>query len=215
MNKYVSFPTKEEELKFVRANHYNIRQIENPSEELQLAAVETFGFAIEYIDNPSEAVKLAAVKNFGQAIQYIDSPSEEVMLAALNQDFDSIGCFANQISDEFITNIISKCVNISSFSFLRFLQCKHLSNELKKQFIQRDVSAIQYLINPSEELKIFAIKTSPRAFYYIKDYDTIMKTKEYWDNDYFPFYLKENMFSLTEDQYQEILQIYNTLELFK
>jgi len=89
--KEIENPSEAVQLAAVKRNGYAIRHIENPSEKVQLAAVQQNGNALRFIKNPSEAVQLQAVKqDDGGAIQYIENPSEAVQLAAVKQSPEAI-----------------------------------------------------------------------------------------------------------------------------
>jgi uncharacterized membrane protein YcgQ (UPF0703/DUF1980 family) len=84
--------------------------------------------------------------------------------------------------------------------------------------VSKDGNLIGQIENASKEVLIEAIKNKTTAYYYLgnhkHNYEVIMETKQYWDTSFYS-YLTLKEFNLTEEQYKEVLEIYNTLDLFK
>jgi hypothetical protein len=154
-------------------------------ETTQIGWVKYAPSNIKKIFNPSEAVQLAAVKRDGTAIRWIHRPTNLVKLEAVKKSPQAI------------------------------LYIKKPSEELQLLAINKSVEVLQYIVKPSEFIQMEAIKKDRRAYIFIKDFNIIKNSKQYWDNNDFHYYLSKKLLPLTEEQYQEVLEDYNTLQLFK
>lgn len=175
--------SEEELIDVVTKDPDNIYWVEDPSETLQLAAINADCWAIGRIKNPTLAAQLAAVNINAPTISRIKNPFYEVQVLAVTKHDDSIRYINNP------------------------------TEEIMLLAVKQDGYNICNIKNPSERVQIEAIKDTTEAYFYIKDYNIIKKTKEYWDKTFYNCLVK-NIFRLTPEQRAEILEEYNVLRLF-
>jgi hypothetical protein len=168
----------------VTKNPDQIRWIEDPSEAVQLAVINTYCWSIEFIKKPTLAAQLAAVNRNAPTISRIKNPFHEVKIITVTKHGASIDCINNP------------------------------TEEMKLLAVKQDGINLALIKNPSEQVQIEAIRNTTEAYFYVKDYNVIKKTKEYWNNRFY-YYLVKNIFDLTPEQQTEIIEEYEVLQLFK
>jgi hypothetical protein len=190
--------TKEEQMAYVRQDPHNICRILNPSEEVQQYAVDRRTEMLRWIK--SEKVILKTVSMNGLCLEYVKNPSDAVKLAAVKENYISLRCIKNP-SEE----LQLLAVNIDGYAIQYIV---NPTEKVQLAAVTKSPYAIKLIKNPTEAAMITAIKSCSGCLKYITDYNVIMQTKEYWDKDL-------NLSDLTEEQFNEVAEMYNTLDLFK
>lgn len=119
--------TEEEQMKLIKENPFNIKNIVEPTERVQLAAISNNrGYLIQGIANPTKKVRMKAIRSNPYSIHMISNPtSDELLLAFLHR-----------------SNIIE--------------DFQYISEEHQKVIVLNNPSNIKYIKYPSEEAKLLA-----------------------------------------------------------
>lgn len=148
-----------------------------PTEEVQLSAVNQYGNAIKFITlngiSPSEEVKLAAVNKDGLVIAYIENPSKEIQWAAINQNGGAIRYIIKagiQPSEKFQLAAVKGDGSMIDYIIRAGITP---SEEVQLAAVTQTGRAIRYLIHagisPSEEMKLIAVKKDRSLIDYIRN----------------------------------------------
>jgi hypothetical protein len=170
------------QLEIVKRYGYYIKNISNPLEIIQLEAVKQDGGFINYIKNPTNLVQLKAVENDGCAIKYISNPSEEVQLVAVKKHGLAIKFIKNptnyvkETAKSFYQNNYNNSINIQLImtDFIEY----NLTEELKIDSVKKDGNLIKYIIHPSENIQLAAVKQNGLAI----DYISLCFNKDVYDD---------------------------------
>ncbi len=100
--------SKQEQIKFVKRDGYNIQYIKNPSIEVQIAAIKQYSLSIRFIDDPCQEAQLMAIKRNVYNIRKIAKPSEAAQMLVVNSLIS-----INLYSDSYLFSAITdkKCID--------------------------------------------------------------------------------------------------------
>lgn len=149
--KSIKNPTYEQKMVAVKRSPKMILDIDNPSEDFMLEVVKSNPEVIKFIKNPSEKIQLEVVKKQPLLIEYINNPSENIQIEAIKGDSTVL---------EYIKNIDftykAQLEGVKKHGLDAYIHCKNQTNEMHKILIDKDPTNIEYIKNPSEELKKIA-----------------------------------------------------------
>lgn len=152
---YISNPTEEEQFKVVTQDPLLIARIDNPSEAIQMAAVNTGphkpGKIFSLVENPSNALVLAKIAEDPRSIMEMTNITVEQQMAAVNHLPNIVSDYRAKEWDE---SVKRQAFNLDPSLFL------HMDNPTEEECwvaLYDDVKNLQYIKNPTDEMKSFAI----------------------------------------------------------
>lgn len=158
-------------------DYKNIQYIENPSEEEQYKAVCHEPMLIQYIDDPSENVQMAAVQGHtaSKIFNVLKNPSEAIFLALIKETPSKIIGMQNPSEIQQVAAISRQAGLITNTSIKWCYQAERKAFEIEKDLfqyvtdpteeecwiaLQHNARNLQYIKNPTDEMKSFAIIVS-------------------------------------------------------
>jgi hypothetical protein len=130
--------------------------------ELQLEAIKIDPLKIKYIKNPSDEIKNAALVKDGESIQFIENPTIDDIFKSILQPNDAFQYVYKKFNelkaseDPRYVNIVEKQAVKNHGKNIQYLE--NPSPELRKIALYQYPFAIQYLENPTEEEISYAVK---------------------------------------------------------
>jgi hypothetical protein len=155
----------------VNQNGLALMYVKKQTKAICLAAVSQHKHAIKFVKRQSKEICLTAVEHYGAALEFCKIKNGKIYAAALYQDSSVF----KDISKEVHTKNMCKIAVSKNGYNLKYINSKFLTEELQILAIQNCGSAMQFIKNPSNELKEVAIISDPRAIQFIKNPEDDLK----------------------------------------
>jgi len=155
-------------LEIIKSNPHHIKNITDPTYELCYEAVKKVGILIQFVPTNMHDKQLcvAAVTNDGLALKYIENQTKEICMLALKNKPISYKHIKNRTNELYEYLLELDCTFIKEIQYY-IKDDEDFLDKMQLYCVRKNGLLLKYLINPSYEMCLDAIKDNIEALEYI------------------------------------------------